>query len=161
MTRVSCGIPCDHFVLYSIRNLHHVITGSMITGCHGHLTSSNCVVDGRWTCKVTDFGLNAIKVMTKTVSDSPPERLMQHSLLWTAPELLRSGKIFTGGTKKADVYSYGIIIQEICLQDTPYARNVACDDVVEIIDMVKAGTKPLCRPHIPLGKLIFCLFPLP
>lgn len=28
---------------------------------HGHLTSSNCVVDSRWTCKITDFGLVLFK----------------------------------------------------------------------------------------------------
>lgn len=26
-------------------------------GSHGHLTSTNCVIDSRWTCKVTDYGL--------------------------------------------------------------------------------------------------------
>lgn len=29
--------------------------------CHGDLTSSNCVVDSRWVCKVTDHGLNILK----------------------------------------------------------------------------------------------------
>ena len=23
---------------------------------HGHLTSTNCVIDSRWTCKITDYG---------------------------------------------------------------------------------------------------------
>ena len=26
-------------------------------GSHGHLTSTNCVIDDRWVCKVTDYGL--------------------------------------------------------------------------------------------------------
>lgn len=26
-------------------------------GSHGHLSSTNCVIDSRWTCKVTDYGL--------------------------------------------------------------------------------------------------------
>src|SRR6218665_380897 len=26
-------------------------------GSHGHLTSTNCVIDPRWTCKITDYGL--------------------------------------------------------------------------------------------------------
>jgi len=29
--------------------------------CHGHLSSSSCVVDSRFVLKVTDFGLNALR----------------------------------------------------------------------------------------------------
>ena len=28
---------------------------------HGKLKSSNCVVDGRWVLKITDYGLNKFK----------------------------------------------------------------------------------------------------
>lgn len=28
---------------------------------HGNLKSSNCVVDGRWVLKITDYGLNKFK----------------------------------------------------------------------------------------------------
>ncbi|KAI0242810.1 Atrial natriuretic peptide receptor 1 [Lamellibrachia satsuma] len=27
-------------------------------GCHGRLKSPNCVIDGRWVCKLTDYGLD-------------------------------------------------------------------------------------------------------
>ncbi|KAK2141945.1 hypothetical protein LSH36_1012g00006, partial [Paralvinella palmiformis] len=30
-------------------------------GSHGRLKSSNCVVDNRWVCKVTDFGLDQLR----------------------------------------------------------------------------------------------------
>ena len=29
--------------------------------CHGSLKSSNCVVDGRWVLKITDYGLTKFK----------------------------------------------------------------------------------------------------
>src|SRR6218665_2614462 len=30
-------------------------------GPHGHLTSSNCVVDRKWECRITDYGLKQFK----------------------------------------------------------------------------------------------------
>lgn len=32
---------------------------------HGNLKSSNCVVDSRWTCKLTDFGLPKLRAYDK------------------------------------------------------------------------------------------------
>ena len=29
--------------------------------CHGHLKSSNCVVDSRWVLKITDYGLREFR----------------------------------------------------------------------------------------------------
>lgn len=28
---------------------------------HGSLKSSKCLIDGRWVCKVTDYGLDTVK----------------------------------------------------------------------------------------------------
>ena len=30
-------------------------------GPHGHLTSKSCVVDSRYCCKITDYGLNWLR----------------------------------------------------------------------------------------------------
>ena len=35
-------------------------------GSHGHLTSSNCIVDKRWTCKITDYGMGNFKQCKKS-----------------------------------------------------------------------------------------------
>lgn len=34
--------------------------GSVI-GSHGRLKSTNCVVDARWTCRITDYGMGHIR----------------------------------------------------------------------------------------------------
>lgn len=33
--------------------------------CHGRLKSSNCVIDSRWTLKITDYGLVQMRVQPK------------------------------------------------------------------------------------------------
>lgn len=45
-------------------------------------------------------------------------------LLWTAPEHLRNPDGIIGYSQKGDVYSFGIILQEIILRAAPYERNV-------------------------------------
>lgn len=40
--------------------------------------------------------------------------------LWTAPELLSGNSLPTAGMQKADVYSFGIILQEIALRSGPF-----------------------------------------
>lgn len=40
--------------------------------------------------------------------------------LWTAPELLSGNPLPTTGMQKADVYSFGIILQEIALRSGPF-----------------------------------------
>ncbi|KAL1023507.1 hypothetical protein UPYG_G00041710, partial [Umbra pygmaea] len=81
---------------------------------HGHLSSSNCVVDSRFVLKVTDYGLSTLR---RTKHGGPKEgwaRSKGHwtSLLWRAPELLRES-MPPSGTQKGDVYSFGIIVQEV------------------------------------------------
>ncbi|KAJ8407535.1 hypothetical protein AAFF_G00273920 [Aldrovandia affinis] len=84
---------------------------------HSHLSSSNCVVDSRFVLKVTDFALGHLRwqVGGETGSDHDDWQ----SLLWRAPELLRQG-VSPKGTQKGDVYSFGIIVQEIVYRCGPF-----------------------------------------
>uniref|UniRef100_A0A8B9MAW6 Guanylate cyclase n=1 Tax=Accipiter nisus TaxID=211598 RepID=A0A8B9MAW6_9AVES len=102
------------------------------TEVHGRLKSTNCVVDNRMVVKITDFGCNSIL---------PPRKD-----LWTAPEHLRHADV----SQKGDVYSYGIIAQEIILRrETFYTGR--CRDNKEKLYRVESGkgVKPF-RPDLTL-----------
>ena len=67
-------------------------------------------------------------------------------LLWTAPELMTSSK---PGTAMGDVYSFGVIIQEVTLQDEPFAEKKL--DAEEIVQRIREGDKSM-KPEIPEGN---------
>ncbi|EDS31817.1 atrial natriuretic peptide receptor A [Culex quinquefasciatus] len=109
--------------MFKISLMHDIVKGmaflhSTEIHSHGALKSSNCVVDSRFVLKVTDFGLHQLR--------KPTEELDQESyaywkkLLWTSPELLRDPHHDPAGTPKGDVYSFGIIVQEIVSRQGPF-----------------------------------------
>uniref|UniRef100_A0A8C6Z5J9 Guanylate cyclase n=1 Tax=Nothoprocta perdicaria TaxID=30464 RepID=A0A8C6Z5J9_NOTPE len=102
------------------------------TEVHGRLKSTNCVVDNRMVVKITDFGCHSIL---------PPKKD-----LWTAPEHLRHANV----SQKGDVYSYGIIAQEIILRRETFYTG-ACKDTKEKLYRVERGKgeKPF-RPDLSL-----------
>uniref|UniRef100_A0A8C5GD18 Guanylate cyclase n=1 Tax=Gouania willdenowi TaxID=441366 RepID=A0A8C5GD18_GOUWI len=111
-------------------------------GCHGNLKSSNCVVDSRFVLKITDYGLASFR--------SSCENDDSHSLyamkLWTAPELLIYDRHPPQGTQKGDVYSFGIILQEIALRNGPFYVEGMDLSPKEIVQKVRNGQKPYFRP---------------
>nr|KAF6415825.1 guanylate cyclase 2D, retinal [Molossus molossus] len=84
---------------------------------HGRLKSRNCVVDGRFVLKVTDHGHGRL-LEAQRVLPEPPRAEDQ---LWTAPELLRDPSLERRGTLAADIFSLGIIMQEVVCRSAPYA----------------------------------------
>ncbi|XP_058414699.1 guanylyl cyclase C isoform X2 [Diceros bicornis minor] len=116
-------------VLYDIAKGMSYLHSSKIE-VHGRLKSTSCVVDSRMVVKITDFGCNSIL---------PPRKD-----LWTAPEHLRHASI----SQKGDVYSYGIIAQEIILRRETF-YTLSCRDQNEKIFRVKNsnGVKPF-RPDL-------------
>uniref|UniRef100_A0A7M5X0L3 Guanylate cyclase n=1 Tax=Clytia hemisphaerica TaxID=252671 RepID=A0A7M5X0L3_9CNID len=68
------------------------------------------------------------------------------ALLWTAPEHLDNIK--EERSKEGDVYSYGIILQEIITRGSPYSmyENLSAK---EILDRVKKCSNPRFRPVVP------------
>uniref|UniRef100_A0A8C8DWN7 Guanylate cyclase n=1 Tax=Oryzias sinensis TaxID=183150 RepID=A0A8C8DWN7_9TELE len=109
--------------------------------CHTRLKSRNCVVDGRFVLKVTDYGYNEVLESQRfPYAEERPEEL-----LWTAPEVLRSGQAGLHGTLPADVYSFAIIMQEVVIRGPPFCMLDLSD--AEIIEKVRRPP-PLCRPVV-------------
>ena len=92
-------------------------------GTHGQLRSSKCVIDGRWTCKVSSYGLGSLRKCDREEMGYTEKYYLQ--MLYMAPELLRLPKSMrpSCGTRHGDVYAYAIIVQEVILMDRPYARD--------------------------------------
>ncbi|XP_039308275.1 retinal guanylyl cyclase 2 isoform X2 [Solenopsis invicta] len=111
---------------------------------HGYLTSRNCVIDARWVLKVTDYGLPAIYEAQNIV---PPVKTAR-DLLWTAPELLRHPNLGKKGTQPGDVYSFGIIMQEVVVRGEPFCMlALSPEDIIEKV----MKPPPLIRPSVSKG----------
>ncbi|XP_029303813.1 retinal guanylyl cyclase 1 [Cottoperca gobio] len=125
-----------------IRGLKYLHNRDVI---HGRLKSRNCVVDGRFVLKVTDYGFNEILIAQgiDTGEEKPDE------LLWTAPELLRNSTLRRRGTFLGDVYSFAIIGQEVISRSTPFCMLDMPPR--EIISKIKEPP-PLCRPTISVDE---------
>ncbi|XP_051749128.1 retinal guanylyl cyclase 1 isoform X2 [Ctenopharyngodon idella] len=112
---------------------------------HGRLKSRNCVVDGRFVLKVTDYGFNEIIYCQNIIlEDSKPE-----DQFWTAPEILRNPNLKRKGTYAADVYSFAIIMQEVISRCAPFCMLDMPPE--EIIDKVRSPP-PLCRPTVSVDE---------
>ncbi|XP_015179191.1 PREDICTED: retinal guanylyl cyclase 2-like isoform X3 [Polistes dominula] len=111
---------------------------------HGYLTSRNCVIDARWVLKITDYGLPAFY---EAQNMSPPSKLSR-DLLWTAPELLRDVNLRKKGTQPGDVYSFGIIMQEVIVRGEPFCMlALSPEDIIEKV----MKPPPLIRPSVSKG----------
>ncbi|XP_034720813.1 retinal guanylyl cyclase 2 [Etheostoma cragini] len=108
---------------------------------HGRLKSCNCVVDGRFVLKITDYGFNELLESQKAPTEEPPPE----DLFWTAPEFLRDPANSRKGTYKGDVYSFAIILQEVVVRGPPYCMLGLPPK--EIIRKVKKPP-PMCRPNV-------------
>ncbi|XP_078138641.1 atrial natriuretic peptide receptor 2-like, partial [Centroberyx gerrardi] len=113
---------------------------------HGHLSSSNCVVDSRFVLKVTDYGLSHLRQTPPSLESLDPSSEQWTTLLWRAPELLR-GNMPPSGTQRGDVYSFGIIVQEVVYRCGPFYIPNCKLTAQEIVERVKAGGCSPLRPH--------------
>ncbi|XP_019377237.1 PREDICTED: atrial natriuretic peptide receptor 1 [Gavialis gangeticus] len=144
------SITLDWMFRYSLTNdivkgMQFLHNGVIVS--HGNLKSSNCVVDSRFVLKITDYGLESFR----TAADSDDSHGLFAKKLWTAPELLRMEVPPARGTQKGDVYSFGIILQEIAQRNGAFYVEGLDLSPKEIIERVKSGECPCFRPTASVG----------
>ena len=95
---------------------------------HRDIKSSNILLDNDLHCKLCDFGMSKYydnkNENIKTKIENNYKTNSQSTLFWMAPEYLCDG-IFNS---KSDIYSFGILIWEIFMEDTNPYKNVNIND---------------------------------
>ncbi|KAJ8000203.1 hypothetical protein DPEC_G00202400 [Dallia pectoralis] len=143
----SESITLDWMFRYSLINdivkgmafLHNSVIVS-----HGNLKSSNCVVDSRFVLKITDYGLASFR--EKTYLEDTHSYYARK--MWTAPELLRAECPPPCGTQKGDIYSFGIILQELALLKGVFYIEGETLSPKEVVERVALGQWPYLRPSL-------------
>ena len=110
---------------------------------HLDLKPANVLLDRAHSAKVSDVGLS------KVLSRADTQVSMEGTFDWAAPELLAGERV----SEKADIYSYGVILWELCTGEPPRNRQMRpvrvpdeCPaDVAALIDACRARD-PAQRP---------------
>ncbi|KAL8560558.1 hypothetical protein ACOMHN_018958 [Nucella lapillus] len=92
---------------------------------HSNLKANNCVIDDRWTCKVTDFGLSEYRrENTESCPDLTEElkRKEARGRVYRAPETRAKAQLLLPAS---DVYSFAIILVEVAVRDDAYGEEDA------------------------------------
>ncbi|KAI3376433.1 hypothetical protein L3Q82_016448 [Scortum barcoo] len=134
--------------------------------CHGRLKSLNCVLDDRWVCKITDYGLWTYR---RDDGVEPISTYQQRLLeVYMPPEFHNSNM---EPTLAGDVFSYSIILLEIATRSDPVPAEESnlesawCPPLPELISSKADNTCPCpadyvelirrCRSHNPTHRPTF------
>ena len=112
-------------------------------GSHGRLKSHNCLVDSRWTIRISGFGAPTMRFGKYRNESADEEKLSE--LLWTAPEILRVSKCIDdvkNGTLAGDAYSFAIVVTEIVTRAEPYNYELGYVDVSAMLDLILGNNYP-------------------
>lgn len=117
---VAVGIAC------AVAYLHEEHDKQVI---HRDIKCSNILLDSHFNPKLGDFGLARLK----DPNTSPRSTLAAGTVGYLAPEYLQMGR----ATEKSDVYSYGVVLLEICTGRRPIEREAPDSmNMLNVVDWV-------------------------
>lgn len=143
--------------------------------CHGRLKSANILIDGRWSPKISGFGMETLRANQKHVGTFNPSRKNEivdpshganyDSLIWTAPEILLLGYYHIDhvgkGTRENDIYGLGYVFAEVCTRDLPFADlMIEKSEIISLIkgwkneESIKLWNDYIARQNMEAGVLI-------
>ena len=98
---------------------------------HRDIKSSNILLDDNYHCKICDFGMSKCFNTDNNIQENNSNNMStnyqtnsQSTLFWMSPEYLCDGII----NEKSDIYSFGILVWEIFMEDTNPYKNVNIND---------------------------------
>jgi serine/threonine protein kinase len=95
---------------------------------HRDIKTSNILLDGNLSPRLGDFGLARLMDHNK----SPVSTLTAGTMGYLAPEYLQSGK----ATEQTDVFSYGVVLLEVCCGRRPIDKDEGGGKNVNLVDWV-------------------------
>ncbi|CAI9295444.1 unnamed protein product [Lactuca saligna] len=95
---------------------------------HRDIKSSNVMLDANFNARLGDFGLARLMDHDK----SPVSTLTAGTMGYLAPEYLQYGK----ATDKTDVFSYGVVVLEVCCGRRPIERESEGHKMINLVDWV-------------------------
>ena len=129
---------------------------------HGNLASSVCLVDAKWTVKISDWefcrlfsvmneNANPILELRKNLPEEASSLGAASRDFWVAPEILRSD-FTTKPTKESDVFSFAMIMQEIYTREEPYCEHYHTMSAKEILCRILLNNlRPQASIDIPIS----------
>ncbi|KAK9871928.1 hypothetical protein WA026_015178 [Henosepilachna vigintioctopunctata] len=141
--------------------IHDIVKGmaylhSSDVGVHGKLRSTNCLIDGRFVLKISDFGLPTLTTPHQIVKNIT----YYEKMLWVAPELLPLTVIPVRGGPFAAARQYldyqGIISRVAAKENPPFRPAIENRDFPEeLLDLTSEcwSDNPDDRPHFDYIKI--------
>ncbi|RIA97156.1 kinase-like domain-containing protein [Glomus cerebriforme] len=107
---------------------------------HADFHSGNILISAGGKALISDLGLSR----SKSLKTCPLSTVLYGVISYIAPELIRCR---TSYTQAADVYSFGIVLSEICSGLKPYNDSVS--DMFLLLDVCHRELRPKIHPETP------------